>query len=180
MALAIAAGSYFFLSRPDRKTPEAVRVQKNEPRRALEFANYEFEDGLGNPASKTEYPLDETGAGIAVSEVFYAGADRRIKITRERFESGTAHGYYEYKLELDGRDITPDGFRTIEGADCSLQKLKFLFIPEFSVVKISRPWEESWITPTMAVKTVYRLAGGNLKAVSTSQLKETCDVSGLF
>ncbi|MDR1826607.1 MAG: hypothetical protein LBQ49_02855 [Rickettsiales bacterium] len=140
--------------------------------------SFAFDDGLSDPTSKTEGQLDDTGAGIAGVETFNHAPN--MEITRTRVEDGRAHGYYEYKITLDGRDITPDEFRTIEGADCMLQKFKFSFAPEFSITKISRPWEETWLTPTMAEKTVYILDDGELKASEPEELKQICDVTELF
>jgi len=103
-----------------------------------------------------------------------------IKITRTWNEGDAAHGYFDYKITFGGRDITPADFRTIEGADCALQKFRFSFSPVFSVVKISRPWEESWVNPTMAVRTEYRMQNGVLTAFAPVQLREVCDVGELF
>lgn len=146
-----------------------------------------FNDGLHNPTSTTKRTLDEFGAGIASIEHFTydinndGNADR---ITKTLNETGTDHFYYEYKIELNENgkyvDITPDGFRTTEGADCALQKLQFSFTPEFRVVKISRPWQETWTTPTMAEKTTYSLINNKLQLVSTQPQKVICDVVGLF
>jgi hypothetical protein len=146
-----------------------------------------FNDGLGLPNSVINYRLDEYGEGLASIEIFNMdinGDNKPDRITRARHENGTSHFYYEYKIELsDGgkfANITPDGFRTVESADCSLQKLQFAFRPEFHVVKISRQWEESWTHPTMAVKTVYNIANDELKASQPRQMKSICNVADLF
>lgn len=147
----------------------------------------EFTDGLSNPNSTTRYPLNEFGEGIASIEVFNIDINndqRRDRIIRTRYENGTAHFYYEYRIELNTDNglvnITPNDFRTIEGADCALQKLQFEFKPEFQITKISRPWEDTWETPTGAVKTVFRLVGNEFKLMRTAHLPKVCDVSQLF
>lgn len=147
----------------------------------------EFSDGLINPDSAEKYQLDEYGAGISERDIFNRdinGDGRMDRITRTRNENGTSHFYYQYKIELnkDGEfvDITPDGFRTTEGAECSLQKLQFDFKPEFRVIKISRDWQDSWDNPTMATKTIYVFNNGNLTPIESSQMKVICDVKDLF
>lgn len=146
-----------------------------------------FIDGLDEPVESTQYELDETGSGIASNDIYYHdinGDGHKDRITKTRNENGTAHYWEDYKIELnkDGRwrDITPDGFRTTEGAECSLQKLQFTFEPKFQVVKISRPWRESWSTPSMATKTIYKMHGDELVAETTQQVGEVCDVAELF
>ena len=130
----------------------------------------EFSDGLGVPDSAQEFALDEFGAGISERDVLN--------------ENGTVHFFYEYVIELntgDGFvDITPDGFRTTEGADCALQKLKFIFQPDFRVIKISRKWQETWDTPTMAQRTEYTLNNNQLVPGNAVDMRTVCDVSELF
>lgn len=148
----------------------------------------EFSDGLINPDFSQSYQLDEFGSGLAQRDIFDIDINEdgiRDRITRNRNENGTAHFYDEYKIELniDGEfvDITPDGFRTTEGAECALTKIKFIFQPDFRVIKISRPWQDSWETPTMATRTTYAFNENNILApVSSQQLKTVCDVSDLF
>lgn len=147
----------------------------------------EFDDGLGRPNSVTQGTLDEFGAGIAETSVFNRDINndgRPDRITRTRVENGTPHFYYEYRVELntpDGYiDITPDGFRTTEGATCALQKLRFYFKPDFHVEKISRPWQETWVTPTMASRTNYAIKKDTFYAGASTQLRTVCDVSDLF
>ncbi|MCL1892567.1 MAG: hypothetical protein FWF97_04780 [Alphaproteobacteria bacterium] len=186
--------AYFLLMKPAEKTKgtetlEVERVTYSAPAQEdIELGeNYPFDDGLGKPDSVRQFELDEFGTGIASIEVFIQDINNDStmdKITRTRFENGTAHFYYDYKIELnlDGEltDITPNGFRTVEGADCSLQKLRFTFRPSFQVVKIGREWEDSWITPTVATKTVYNLEGDSLRIARTQALKKICDVRELF
>jgi hypothetical protein len=152
------------------------------------YDNYDFDDGLRDPSSLQQPELDEFGEGIASIEVFdpdINGDGIPDRISKTRHENGTAHFHYEYKIELGGgdgefKDITPQGFRTIEGADCSLQKLRFVFIPSFRIIKISREWRDTWVTPTMAQKNIYELEGGTMKALETKALREICNVSDLF
>ena len=191
-AMSVVVGAYFFFGTPNKKmSPSAPRVEVvDDSGRAVvegwetvvdteqaDFEGYDFNDGLGRPDSKTKLALAETEAGIVSREVFNKG---KIKITRMRFETGTAHGFFEYKIELDGADVTPREFRTVEGADCALQKMKFYFAPEFQIVQISRPWQDSWITPTIASRTIYKIVDGRLAVVSDVKLHAICDVSELF
>ncbi len=146
-----------------------------------------FSDGLENPDFSEQYQLDEFGAGVSERDIFDRDIDgdgRRDRITRTRHENGTPHFYYEYKIELNKNgefiDITPDGFRTTEGAECALQKLQFVFQPTFQVIKISRDWSESWDTPTMANRTVYEINNGQMPPGATTPLKVVCNVADLF
>lgn len=147
----------------------------------------EFSDGLINPDSAEKYQLDEYGAGISERDIFNRdinGDGRMDRITRTRNENGTSHFYYQYKIELNENgkfvDITPDGFRTTEGAECALQKLQFIFNPDFQVIKISRNWDTSWDTPTMATRTMYTFNNGKMISHAPQQMKIVCDVSDLF
>lgn len=146
-----------------------------------------FTDGLGIANRTTEYPLDEFGAGIAATDVFIRDINDDglpDRITRTRVENGTDHYYDDYVIELrdnDGYvDITPAEFRTVQGAECALQKIQFVFKPNFQVIKISRPWRDSWTTPTMATKTVYELVDGTLNEVQVTPMQYVCDVEELF
>lgn len=147
----------------------------------------EFSDGLTNPDFLEEYPLDEFGAGIAERAIFDVDINEDghpDRITRTRNENGTAHFYYEYKVELNQNgnfiDITPDNFRTVEGAECALQKLQFVFVPRFHVIKISRDWSETWTTPTMARRTVYTINNNVFNASAPENLKVICNVADMF
>jgi hypothetical protein len=146
-----------------------------------------FTDGLPRPDSIETFALDETGNGISRKEVFNIDInddDFIDKITRTRNENGTAHFWYEYKIELNKNgvffNITPNGFRTTEGAECSLQKLQFIFEPDFKVIKISRPWENSWDTPTIATRTDFVLRNGKIVQLSQNSLGSVCEVKELF
>ena len=147
----------------------------------------EFSDGLTNPDFSELYSLDEFGAGISERDIFDRDIDgdgQRDRITRTRNENGTPHFYYKYKIELNKNgeyvDITPDGFRTTEGAECALKKLQFIFRPEFRVIKISRNWDTSWDTPTMAQRVEYSFDNGQLRPGTPRDLKVICDVRDLF
>ena len=176
--------------RPYRQAAEpTVRVDVRAAAKDGELPPYDglaFDDGLRNPVSVLEFELDEFGEGIASVEVFMPDiGDTKIKITRTRHENGTHHFYYDYKIEAGGAgdifdDITPKNFRTVESAECSLQKIRFVLIPFFQVVKISRSWEESWHNPTMAHKTVYSLSAGRLQLGPAAPLKRICNVAELF
>ncbi len=147
----------------------------------------EFPDGLINPAMTKHGALNEYGEGMAVENVFNRDInnDGRIdRITRRRIENGTAHFYYDYKIELNNgngyTDITPNPMRTTEGAECALTKIQFSFEPEFQIIKISRPWQDSWDTPTMASKTTYTLKDNELHAAASVSMRTVCDVATLF
>lgn len=146
-----------------------------------------FTDGLGRPDSSTEYQLDETGYGVSNVAVFNRDINKDgqpDRITRTHYENGTAHFYDEYLIELNNNgffiNITPGGFRTTEGGECALQKLKFIFSPKFTVVKVSRKWVESWTTPSAVTKTTYELRGRELVPVSTADMGVACDVTDIL
>lgn len=146
-----------------------------------------FSDGLPHPDTITEYPLDETDSGIQSVAEFNLDINRDGKtdrITRTRHENGTSHFYDEYKIEINDGDIliniTPSGFRTVQGAECALQKLHFSLSPDFRVTKISRKWKDSWNTPTPATRTIYKLSGDKLNVASQDVLGTVCDVTDLF
>lgn len=170
----------------EQDTPEEYIPQPERTIPEYEQDNV-FTDGLATPSESMEYELDDTGAGIASTDVYYYdinGDGNKDRITKTRNENGTAHYWEAYKIELNqnGRwnDITPDGFRTTEGAECSLQKIQFAFEPEFKAVKISRPWRESWSTPSMATKTIYKMQDNKLVTESIQEVGEVCDVAELF
>ncbi len=146
-----------------------------------------FDDGLGRAGASTQYPLDEFGAGLAAVDVFNRDINndgRNDRITRRRIENGTAHFIYEYTIELNTPtgfiDITPDDFRTIEGAQCALQKLRFIFTPAFSVIKISRPWRDTWNTPTQATRDTFSILQNQIHHIDRQQMTSVCDVAELF
>ncbi len=150
-------------------------------------ANGEFIDGLVSPSATRHGVLDDFGAGTAVTDTFVRDLDgdgHEDRITRRRIENGTDHFYYEYKIEINNgngfTDITPGTLRTTEGAECALTKLRFEFAPRFQIIKISRPWRDSWVTPSMAQKIVYTLHDGRFQSSAPETLRAVCDVGELF
>lgn len=194
MVFVIGALIYILLTQSGPQHPrhsnidlETEQTAPATPRQSERAGNYAFDDGLKNPDSSTRYTLDEMGTGLASTDIFNLdiNADgHKDRISRSLYENGNDHFYYDYKIELnlngDYVNITPEYFRTTEGAECALQKLRFTFRPNFQVIKISRPWEESWITPSIATKTTYKFLNNNLNEISTIPLKEICNVSDLF
>ena len=160
----------------------AVNITQKQKNRAITF-----NDGLGKTKDKIGYKPDETGVGVTRIETFLFDINsdgKDDKITRIRHENGTAHFWDEYTIEINEnnrfRTITTDDFKTINGADCALQKLKFVFKPKFQVIKISRPWVDSWTTPSMATQTTYELINNKMVMVETKKLSSVCDVADLF
>ncbi len=154
-----------------------------------EFVNISsgFSDGLTNPDSVTKYPLDEYNVGIAEKSIYFADINNdneTDRITKIFFETGNAHSYYEYKIELkqNGKfvDITPENFRTVSGADCDLQQIQFVFKPQFKVILISRDMGETWVDPTVAKKQVFKFVENTLQEKETKTLRKVCDVKELF
>lgn len=152
-----------------------------------ENINTPFTDGLKQPFSEQNQEPDETGAGVTNIKIFKADINNdglSDRITKTHHESGTAHFWDEYKIELNQngkfRNITPNGFRTTVGAECALQQLQFVFTPQFHVIKISRPWRDSWDTPSMATRTIYTIKDNKMVAGQPEQLEPVCDVTELF
>ena len=146
-----------------------------------------FSDGLKNPSSVSTYTLGDDEVGISEKNVYLIDINNDKvpdRITKSFFDNGNAHSYYEYKIELnqDGRyiDITPDNFRTVNGADCDLQQVKFVFKPKFKVIMIYRDMGDTWVDATMAKKRVFSLVGNKLKASADETLRKVCDVKELF
>lgn len=146
-----------------------------------------FSDGLTNPDSVTQYQLDESGTGLAEKSIYYIDINKDSKpdrITKTFLETGNAHSYYEYKIELNQNgkfvNITPKGFRTVNGADCDLQQIQFIFRPQFKVVLISRELGEIWTDATPAQKQVFQISENKLQKMETKTLRKVCDVRELF
>lgn len=148
-----------------------------------------FDDGLRHADTTRRFQLDDMGEGLFTSEIFNVDINsdgRPDRITRNRYENGTDHFYYDYIIELNTpngyQNITPDQFRTIEGSECALRKIQFIFSPEFHIKVISRPWQESWTTPTMATLTAYGFTnnGSQLDILTQRATQRICDVSELF
>ena len=147
----------------------------------------QFTDGLGKPDDVTSIPLDEFGAGIDNIAVFNRDINNDNmpdRITRTHVATGNAHDYEEYKIELNKNgkfvDITPKGFRTTKGADCMLRRIQFDFLPHFSAKIISRPFQDTWDTPSVATKTVYELNDDIMAESGTQKMSSVCDVTELF
>lgn len=161
----------------------AVSIQSGNVNRGGRFS-----DGLPMTADDTtKFELDEFGAGIAQIQVFYIDIDgdgHADRITRTRDENGTDHYSDIYSVELRRGDafvdVTPPQLQTVQGAECALQRIQFVFKPDFRIIKISRPWRDSWTTPTLAEKTEYAFADGDLYPIQTVPMKVVCDVSELF
>lgn len=181
----------YILLKTDLKTNEKdiiksegeISQNANEIKKNLE--NNIFNDGLKNPGFVKKYELDDTGSGVLSIEIFYNDINNdeiKDRITKTRIENGTDHFYYEYKIDLKIDDDFKNigDFGTVESADCSLQKIKFFFAPDFRVEKISRDWKESWNTPTAPKKTVYKIINNEFKIIDSEILENTCDVSILF
>ncbi|MBE6461912.1 MAG: hypothetical protein E7006_03685 [Alphaproteobacteria bacterium] len=163
----------------------AIRLDENVARVRRAPAN--FTDGLHNPNETSTYQLDETGAGISNQTIYYRdinGDGISDRITRSHYENGTSHYWDSYTIELvqNGkyRDITPENFRTTHGAECSLTQIQFSFAPKFQIVKISRPWHETWNSPSVATRTIYELSDNKLVISSQKKLQSVCDVTELF
>jgi len=147
-----------------------------------------FSDGLTNPDSIIKYDLNEFDTGVAEKSIYYADINNdgtKDKITRTFIETGNAHAYYEYKIELKIGDkyvdVTPKNFRTTNGASCDLQQIKFSFKPKFKVTIISRAMGDLWNTPTMAYKQTFTLSSDNkIQASNKTKLRSICDVKELF
>lgn len=149
--------------------------------------NVVFTDGLENPEDIQTEKADEFGVGIVKVETFSIDINNDNtpdRITKIRHESGTAHFWDEYKIEINKngrfRNITPNGFRTTTGAECALQQLQFRFKPYFHIIKISRPWTDSWNNPSMATRTIYTVNNDRLIADTPEKIRSVCDVAELF
>ena len=146
-----------------------------------------FSDGLSNSDSVTVYPLDEFGTGVAEKNIYYTDINEdkiKDRITKTLVETGNSHSYYEYKIELNQNgefvNITPANFRTINGTDCDLQQIQFVFKPQFKVILISRDMGETWVDPTVAKKQVFKFVENTLQEKETKTLRKVCDVKELF
>ena len=147
----------------------------------------QFTDGLGTPDVITHGALDEFGAGVESIAEFNRDINNDKKtdrITRTHIATGNAHDYDEYKIELNKngtmQDITPKGFRTTHGADCALRLIQFHFEPVFGATVISRPFKDTWDTPSVATKTEYKLENNQITNNPSTQMKAVCDVKDLF
>lgn len=146
-----------------------------------------FTDGLKNPNSVSTYTLDDDEIGITEKSTYLIDINNDKnpdRITKYFFENGNAHSYYEYKIELNKNgkyvDITPKNFKTVNGADCDLQQIKFVFHPQFKIIMIYREMGDTWVEPTLASRRIYSLDNDTLNASSDKKLKVVCDVKELF
>ena len=191
LILAVGGVLIFMLPGKDttQSTPENIAPTKvftdSEPVAGEKYID--FSDGLGTPDETSQGELDEFGAGIESISKFHRDINNdgvADLITRTHVATGTAHDYNEYKIELniDGKmvDITPNGFRTTHGAECALRLIHFHFKPNFGAVIISRPFEDTWVTPSMATKTQYVLNGNEITSGAPENLRQICDVTELF
>lgn len=187
MLVIISVLVYFLVAKKPPKVEKGLGIESPTSAQQLKSTSSTFTDGLKNPLFSEHYELDEFGEGISSKEIFEIDLDGdgfKDRITKTKNENGTAHFFYDYKIELNKNgsyiNITPDGFRTTEGTECSLQKLQFQFKPTFQVIKISRKWEDTWNTPTTAYKTTYKFANGKLIPSNEEKMQEICDVAELF
>ena len=146
-----------------------------------------FSDGLPKPDSVITYKLDEFDTGPAKKMVYYIDINQDgipDRISKTFIETGNAHSYYEYKIELKNGnsyiDITPENFRTTNGAECDLQQIQFRIKPRFSVKLVFRELGNGWNQPTMAKEKIYTLSGDTFQASDIKSLKTICDVKELF
>ena len=146
-----------------------------------------FSDGLIKPASTINYELGEDEIGITEKSIYMVDInnDNNLdRITKTFFDNGNAHSYYEYKIELNKNgkyiDITPDNFRTVNGADCDLQQIKFVFKPKFKVIMIYREMGDTWVEPTLAKSKTFVINDDDMVASKEKNLRTVCDVKELF
>ena len=147
----------------------------------------EFSDGLPEPDSITNYKLDESGYGASQKQVFYMDINQDNipdRITKTFYETGNAHSYYEYKIEIkdNGKyvNITPENLKTVNGTNCDLQQIQFGFKPKFHIDMIYREMGEVWNEPTMAYKKTFTLNNGKFVSGQQQKLRQICDVKELF
>ena len=146
-----------------------------------------FSDGLNNPDSITTYELDDFPDGLSQKQVFYIdvnGDGKNDKITKSFYETGNAHSYYEYKIEIKDGDkyvnITPQNLKTVNGANCDLQQIQFAFKPRFQINMIYREMGDTWNEPTMAYKKTFTIKDGKMISNSPQKMYSVCDVKQLF
>ena len=184
----VVLGLFWYMRTPTKTETVHTHVVTQTPQlNTSKKSKKIFQDGLGIHTSEIKQQPDETGTGITNIKVFNIDINSdglMDKITKTHNENGTAHFWDDYKIELNKngtwRNITPKGLRTTQGSECALQKVQFKFSPVFQVIKISRPWVESWTNPSTATKTVYTLKDDKLQVTSTEKMKTVCDVTELF
>lgn len=146
-----------------------------------------FSDGLPKPDSVVNYPLDEFGTGVAQKQIYRIDINndgQTDKITKTFVETGNAHSYYEYKIELrhgnEYIDVTPNNLKTTNGAECDLQQIQFSLKPQFSAKIIYRELGNYWNQPTVAKQKKLTLIGNKIQESEIKTLKSVCDVKVLF
>lgn len=192
--LGVLFGMFYYINQ-QKKTETSVsfgtvspqKIEQNTQQQPTTQNITGFNDGLGRAYSITKPALDELGEGISSIETYYYDINNdgaKDKITKIRQERISGHSFDEYKIEVNRKgqyeDITPSDLKTVEGADCDLQRIKFITQPDFKIIKISRPIGETFLTSTLAIKTTYELKDGKLIEASSEELKTVCDVSELF
>lgn len=183
----VITGMIYLLSYNKSKQP-IIAIGTQTPQVQTQSESKTFSDGLVNPRQTQTFKLNDFGEGTAEQNVFLVDINQdgvNDRITRTRQENGTSHYWDEYTLELniDGRlhNITPPGkLRTTMGTECALSRTQFIFQPKFQIIKISRPWVDSWNTPSVATQTKYEIQNNKLVITGEKQLRSVCDVSELF
>ena len=146
-----------------------------------------FSDGLPTPDSSITHKTDEFGMGVAAKYIYYIDINKDgkpDKITKTFIETGNAHSYYKYTIEIKNGDeyvdITPDNFATINGEPCDLQQIQFSFVPQFRAKLIYRELGDSWLQPTVAKQKTFILSDNKWKTYNETELRPVCDVKELF
>jgi hypothetical protein len=149
----------------------------------IDYDNMDY--GLPKIPDKEEFFDVETDDGdiygvshLATYFIDINNDSKKDKIIRGYFSVISAHGYAFYELYLNNGEKIAE-FRTVEGADCFLEAYKFQFNP-FVLTKASRPWSETWATPTPTKIEKYKIIDDKLEKVSEKSGPEICDVRELL
>lgn len=183
----LCAGAFVFYGAYKKQSVSPNRITTTSSSGTIDKTG-SFSDGLNNPDSVTKYDLDEFDIGVSEKSIYYVDINNdgaKDRITKIFNETGNAHSYYTYKIELKNGDkyidITPKNFRTTNGASCDLQQIQFSFAPKFKVTVISRELGETWPMPTMAYRQEYTLnKSGKLESTQRQKIRPICDVKELF
>ncbi len=169
-------------SEQENKQPQIVLSDNNPAVKKSVFT-----DGLPTPDATIKYTLDEFGMGPSTKNVYYIDIDNNgtlDRITKTFVETGNAHSYYKYTIEIKEGDkfidITPDNFQTTNGVICDLQQIQFRFEPQFMVKLIYRELGDLWDEPTIAKQKTFMLSGNSWQTYPEKKLKPICDVKELF
>lgn len=159
-----------------------------------------FDDGLYKPWKVENGVLDQFGEGV-ISREIYKGVFgmQKIPYTIEKANIATngRENFAEYKVVIHKKsgennatfsdhqkqvilDVTPQDLNTINGADCSLKRIKFGFDPSLTITVISRPFIDTWITPSMATMKRYTLKDNKMELIESKEIGVICDVTELF